>query len=229
MKQTMKHTQGPARAKDAGEDNLTQRPLAHYGAIYRRLDPQVVAKRTNLSFDSQKGVFCLHLVGITHYVTWPDFCLMDADGRECGTAYEAILMLRYLCGGVYVPATGREIAYREFVDARLQEIKFTTLVTWQIIKEFGNDLDSFKKVMEDHPELHAQALERCDAGYRLMFLDNLPLSIRIWRGDDEFLPSAQVLFDENFRFAFSTEDIAVAGTILIEHLIRLRDNKVVTA
>jgi hypothetical protein len=224
MKHTRKHTQDPAQAKDAGKNNLIQKPLEHYSAIYRRLDPHVVAKRTNLSFDSQKGVFRLHLVGTTHHVTWPDFCLMDAYGRECGTVYEAILMLRYLCEGVHVPATGREIAYREFTDARLQESKFTALTTRQIIKEFGNDLDSFKRVMEAHPELHAQALEKCDAGYRLMFLDGLPLSIRMWKGDDEFLPSAQVLFDENFRFAFSTEDIAVAGTILIDRLIRLRDN-----
>lgn len=220
----MKHAQDPTRAKDVGENNLTQKPLAHYGAIYRHLDPHVVAKRTNLSFDSQNSVFNLHLVGTTHHVTWPDFWLTDVYGHECGTTYEAILMLRYLCEGVYVPATGREIAYREFADARLFESKFMALTIRQIIKEFGGDLDSFKRVMEAHPELHAQALEKCDAGYRLMFLDGLPLSIRIWRGDDEFSPSAQVLFDENFRFAFSTEDIAVAGTILIERLIQLRDS-----
>ena len=43
------------------------------------------------------------------------------------------------------------------------------------------------------------------------------LSIRfaVWNADDEFPPSSQILFSDNFQYAFSAEDLAYAGDIFI--------------
>jgi hypothetical protein len=40
------------------------------------------------------------------------------------------------------------------------------------------------------------------------------MQILLWAGDEEFPPSAQVLYSDNFR-AFAAEDRVVAGDILI--------------
>ena len=43
----------------------------------------------------------------------------------------------------------------------------------------------------------------------------------VWAGDDEFPPSAQMLFSDNFPNAFNAEDRAVIGDLLIHELKRM--------
>jgi hypothetical protein len=73
--------------------------------------------------------------------------------------------------------------------------------------------------METWTSLKALPLKTGDAGYRLEFINNLFFDIAIWEGDDEFPPSAQILFDDNLAAAFSAEDLAVAGEVLIRRLL----------
>jgi hypothetical protein len=77
--------------------------------------------------------------------------------------------------------------------------------------------------MEKNPWLRVEVLGKGDAGYRFEFLNGLFVSILLWGADDEFPPSAQILFDDNFVFAFTAEDIAVVGEVIIEGLKSLRD------
>jgi hypothetical protein len=53
-------------------------------------------------------------------------------------------------------------------------------------------------------------------------MNGLFISLLIWAGDDEFPPSAQILFDDNFVFAFTAEDLAVVGEVTISRLKTLR-------
>ena len=66
--------------------------------------------------------------------------------------------------------------------------------------------------------LHAEALNKAYAGYRLEFMKGLYVDILLWAGDDEFPPSAQILFNDNFVPAFTAEDIAVVGEALIARI-----------
>jgi hypothetical protein len=54
-----------------------------------------------------------------------------------------------------------------------------------------------------------------DAGYEFNFIGNFKIRILVWEGDDEFPPSAQVLYSDNFASGFAAEDRVVAGDILI--------------
>ena len=37
----------------------------------------------------------------------------------------------------------------------------------------------------------------------------------LWEGDDEFPPSSQILFSDNFAASFAAEDMAVVGDVTI--------------
>ena len=39
-----------------------------------------------------------------------------------------------------------------------------------------------------------------------------------WEGDDEFPPSSQILFSDNFPVSFAAEDMAVMGDVIIGSL-----------
>ena len=41
------------------------------------------------------------------------------------------------------------------------------------------------------------------------------MELLVWAGDDEFPPSAQILYSDNFEQGFAPEDRVVAGDLLI--------------
>ena len=49
-------------------------------------------------------------------------------------------------------------------------------------------------------------------------MSGLSMRISIWNADEEFPPSAQILFSDNFQYAFDADDMAYSGDIFIKIL-----------
>lgn len=68
-------------------------------------------------------------------------------------------------------------------------------------------------------KIGAEKISSGDAGYEFEFLNELKLRFILWEGDDEFPPSSQILFSDNFPVAFTQgEDMAVVGDVSINML-----------
>ena len=81
---------------------------------------------------------------------------------------------------------------------------------------FGNRLQVFREIME---RVGAKPLKVGNAGFELEFLKGLQVQLILWEGDDEFPPSAQILFSDNFPVAFTQgEDMAVVGDVVNDML-----------
>jgi hypothetical protein len=64
-------------------------------------------------------------------------------------------------------------------------------------------------------KMGAEAVKHGDAGFLLELVGGYRMQLLIWEGDDEFPPSAQVLYSDNFAEGLAAEDRVVAGDILI--------------
>jgi hypothetical protein len=186
-------------------------PFFHYLGIYRTLDPAEIAGRCGLSFDD--GAFALRFMGTEYRIPFPEFALPD------GSMAEKILILHYLCAGRYVERQGKQRSYQEIPWGEVYYPNFRGRCILRFAHTFGHDLGTFRRAME---KLRAEPLPQSDAGYRFEFITGLYMSLLLWAGDEEFQPSAQMLFDDNFEFAFTAEDIAVVGETVIGRLKRLR-------
>ena len=67
-------------------------------------------------------------------------------------------------------------------------------------------------------KMGATPVKMGDIAYSFEVLDGFSMIFILWEGDDEFEPSAQILFSDNFPVAFRAEDLAVAGDISITNL-----------
>ena len=196
-------------------DNKSGNPLRYYQAIYRELDPGEIAQRCGLEFNRETSRFSLRVLGTEHTVPHPEFELLDSD------PYEKILFLRYLCEGKYFPSQGKRLSYNEIPWGSVYYRNFEGRCLKRCARVFGKDIQKFVKMIENNPNLRAEALNIGDAAYRLEFINGLYITIILWGADDEFQPSAQILFDDNFVFAFTAEDLAVAGEVLTDRLKKL--------
>ena len=210
---------------DFSHNNQISKPLHHYLPIYQSLNPCDIAQRCNLGFNGgvYGGVhggsaFNLRLLGTEYRIPHPEFALLDSSGRETAHPDEHILILRYLCEGKWFPSQGKRLSYHEIPWGEVYYRNFEGRCIKRCAFAFGRDIAAFKRLFERNPQLRSEAQKAGDASYRLEFINDLYITIILWQPDDEFPPSAQILFDDNFVYAFSAEDLAVVGDVLITRL-----------
>jgi hypothetical protein len=198
-------------------------PFFHYLGIYKTLDPYTIARRCALPFDPTASAFALGFMGTAYTVAFPDFALQDPQGRVVQNPAEKILLLHYLCEGTYVESQGKQRSYHEIPWGEVYYQNFKGRCITRLAYTFGKDLPRFRRIMEETSGLHAEPLTQGDAGYRFEFMTGLHISFLVWAGDEEFPPSAQILFDDNVAFAFTAEDIAYAGEVIIKRLKEIQE------
>jgi len=198
-----------------GKNNKEELPLEFYLQKFREGDPAEMAARCALPYDGERRAITMNLLGEEFIVTHPDFTIV---GPSPLTNPERILFLRYLLDGRYSLPMGQYLTYREFPwgDVYLQQ--FTGRCIKRFAFSYGFKPDLLHKVMEQMP---AKKLSRSDAGYEVRLTNDLTIQFLLWVGDDEFPPNAQILFSDNFRYAFTAEDMANIGDIVLGRMKRI--------
>ena len=193
-----------------GKNNKEELPLEYYLAKFREGDPQEMADRCALPFDGKR--FTIHLLGDTFTVSHPDY---DIQGDRAPTNPERILFLRYLLDGKFTPPTGVFRTYREFPWGEVYLQQFTGRCIKRFAFSYNGRTELLGRIMERLP---AHPVKMGDIGYELELMEGLSMQLILWQGDDEFPPNAQILFSENFRDAFTAEDMANIGDIVLNRM-----------
>ena len=201
------------------KDSKERLPYEHYLKVYQGLKPEDISGRTGIAYDSDTSSFMLRLMGVTYRISWPDYEVRHLDREDLGyyplenAANARILVLRYLTEGASAPATGKFLTYREVPWGEVYFKQFQGRCIFRLAYGFGNKLPKFREVME---KIGATAVSHGDAGFECEFMNGLYLQFLLWEGDEEFPPSAQILFSDNFPVAFvQGEDMAVVGDVSI--------------
>ena len=196
------------------QNNKEQVPFEHYLARYRVLDPGEASRRTGAEFDEQAGVFTLCLLGTTYRLHWPEYAI-EAD-RERALALGSLpcqtFLLRFLLEGSAAQPSNHFVTFREMPWGEMYIQPYTGRVLTRAAFTFGTKVAKFAAACE---KMGAIRLPHGDAGYQFDFLGGYRMQIMVYAGDDEFPPSAQVLYSDNFESGFAAEDRVVAGDLLI--------------
>lgn len=201
-------------------DNKEKRPLEHYTPLYQALGPREVEERCKVSFDGEKSEFLLSFMHRPYRIGFPRFYVRAQEQsclysplEEMPTAQ--LLVMRYLIEGRFAETQGGFLTFREVPWGAVYTATFDGRCIKRLAFTFGNKLEDFKKAMES---IGALPLKLGDAAYEFELLKGLKIQFILWQGDDEFPPSAQILFSDNFPVAFTAEDMAVTGDVTISAL-----------
>jgi hypothetical protein len=183
-------------------------------------DAVVLAARTSADYarsDGGRGQFALDYIGRTYHISYPAFEAIAAEtGQECPPGL-LFLLLHYFRTADAQPLAHRWISYRELPHGMFYFHAFQGYAGNRLVKTFGNDLSSFEKAAS---KAGGEALSHGDAGFLFWALPRIPLAAVYWVGDDEFPPSANVLFDASAGHYLSTDGLAVLGRELCSKIIR---------
>jgi hypothetical protein len=127
-----------------------------------------------------------------------------------------ILLLHYLIRADGNPLAGKWVAYKDIPGGLLYGSVFARRVTEPIQRRFGNSAKSFK---ETGIKSGGESVEIGDASFILHAFPRVPLQYVLWEGDEEFPPSAQLLFDASVDHYLTLEDMVVLGQVTTGRLI----------
>lgn len=193
------------------ENHKEEVPFAHYEALFSQLDPQEAVNRLgDVSWDSQE--FRLKLLGRGFAISHPVYGIRALDGGNLPPLPTQTFLLRYLLESKQVSWGGSWKTFREMPWGEMYITPYTGRVLTRAAFTFGTRIDDFRAACE---KMGALALPHGDAGYQFDVLGGYQMQLLVWEGDEEFPPSAQVLYSDNFADGFAPEDRVVAGDILI--------------
>lgn len=186
-------------------------PFAHYVQLFREMDPADVQLRLNtVKWDGEK--FYVNLMGRAFAITHPEYTLCPLDGGKELPLMVQTFLLRYLLEGRDILQLGQWKTFREMPWGETYVNPFTGRALTRAAFTFGTRLEAFCAACD---KMGAQPVKHGDAGYQFTFIGNYQMQIFVWAGDDEFPPSAQILYSDNFAEGFTAEDRVVAADILI--------------
>lgn len=194
-------------------NNKEGKPLAYYLEKFQACDIEEVASRCGLPREGDRVT--VELLGEQFTVSHPDF---TAVGPSPLTNAERILLLRYLVDGRAALPGGQYLTYREFPWGEVYLRQFTGRCISRFAFSYGAKPELLRRIMEKLP---ARPLRRSDCGWEVELMPGLSIQLLLWLGDEEFPPNAQILFSDNFRFAFTAEDLANAGDILLNRMKKI--------
>ena len=198
------------------DDYLTAIALAV--AELKNLNPKRLENRTGAQYfveDTAEGLIVPYF-GQPRRITWPEVAVAPVNGQREISLPEQILILHYLLHASGEPLTGRTIDFRQVPEGGFYWSAFVSRAKKPLLETFGHDLPLYVKVaaaMEGEPQPLG------DAAARFMAFPRVPITHVLWRGDEEFPPEANILFDETIPRYFPTEDIAALSGASVYRLM----------
>lgn len=186
---------------------------AHYEYIRAKLkdcDPAEISLRSGTAYNPETQEFTLQIMRKTYIVRYPSGEIFNEAYTEITDFPAKTLILRYLIHAEGTLPTGIEITYREVPWGQIYYENFYGRCVQRLARIAARDMAVFEKVMVD---LGGVSAGHGDCSYRFQFLNHVYLTFIFWQGDDEFPPSANILFDHNVSYYFDAEDLAVVGDV----------------
>jgi hypothetical protein len=210
--------------KQPGEeslDSLMQR-VAVLRDTLRGTEPAAIASRTGAvvhSLEPGNAELRLAVWGRPVSVRVPAFISYDpSTGKESDPGTQALLIY-YLATSDGIPEAGRWVSFSELPDGRFYQKAFQGYTGDLLVRTFGNDQAALARAAERAGGMR-EALG--DLAYSFRPLPRIRLALVYWCGDEEFPPSAKMLFDVAAPRHLPTDVCAILGASLVRRLIRAR-------
>jgi hypothetical protein len=124
--------------------------------------------------------------------------------------WDAILILHYLGSDAPVPPKGEPIAFADMIEGKFYDPAFQGRCRVPLERKFGAAPD----------KLGGCAWDRGDVSVVVPAFPRVDVHLVLYRGDDEFPPSATVLFSSTVASFLSAEDVAVLGGAVVGRMGR---------
>ncbi|MDY6843322.1 MAG: DUF3786 domain-containing protein [Thermodesulfobacteriota bacterium] len=132
--------------------------------------------------------------------------------------WEKIVILHYLIEAKGTPLKGTSITFKEVPGGNVYYPAFIKRAKFPLEKNFGN---KSTQLVELGQRIGGTKENIGDASVTIHALPKVPITLIIWKGDEEFPAEGNILYDATIPDYLPTEDIAVVSGFLVGKLIKI--------
>jgi hypothetical protein len=179
-----------------------ERQCQRSGARYLRDEKAVIVEHLNRSYK----------------ISLPDGEVSFIDGAEAVPIRDKILILHYFTRAAGTALTGKLITYKELQEGINYYPTFFKRAIEPIVTNFK---DRPEQLTDVALTLGGQKSSYGDIAVTMAAFPNVPLTIVLWRGDEEFPLDGNILFDSTIADYLPTEDVTIICEKIAWSLVRL--------
>ena len=150
---------------------------------------------------------------------------VDVAGRKilslsCNVAakdFVSILILHFLArrASGLPELTGEWVSFKELESGEIYYSAYRKRAIDPFIRKYGANPQGMFSVLDKGI---ARKIEQADAAVVVDAFSGVPVLVELWKGDDEFGPEANMLFDRSISKIFCTEDVVVLAGFVAKHV-----------
>jgi hypothetical protein len=184
-----------------------------------KLDRQRTAQRAKCQYLADPPRYVVTLLNTEYVVNLTDRQIFSAQtGQEPAPAefLEQLCILAYLINAQDLPPAGKFVGPEHLPTGQFFFRGLHSLPTGKLEEAFGK---SPERLYEVSKKFDAKRTEFGDASIELYALPRIPLTIIIWRGDDEFDARASILFDQTAGSQLPLDAIGALANLTVKALV----------
>jgi len=166
-----------------------------------RIAPEIVCECCGVTYESED-----------FFIPW----MGERTALSTAPDWNKILFLHYLTSQGNKKLSNRLISYRDVAGARFYEPNFIKRAINPLVKRFGKNPQN---LIEEGERFGGVKSDKGDASIVIKVLPYISVTFIIWKGDDEFPPEGNILFDETAKSWLPAEDLVVLASLCVYKLI----------
>ena len=164
-----------------------------------------------------KKTIVIQYLNQSYIITLPGIEISLGDSAEQVPIRDRLLILHYFTSAKGTPAANRLITFRELPEGSVYSPTFSKRTIKPIVDQFGQEPHLLVDAGE---KLGGHKADYGDMAITINAFSRVPITIILWRGDDELAPQGNVVFDAAISDYLPTEDITVLCETLTWRLVR---------
>ena len=152
-----------------------------------------------------------------YHVILPDVEISLGNSKVEVPLKDKILILHYFTLAKGTTATGILITYKQLPGGVSYFPAFSQRAIAPFVKHFGNNPELLIKAVAKSGGREA---EHGDVSVTINAFKHVPITLVLWKGDEELAPNGNILFDANISDYLSTEDVTVLCETIVWKLVK---------
>lgn len=178
-------------------------------------DPKEIARNAGVRYDEDAQAFHIPTMGTGVTVSYPDYRFTpELPG------WHRLVILHYLDLADGFPLTRKEIPFGQMKSGMVRGGGIDQKCEFAIQNLKNLDEDTLEKICKD---IGGEPIDsNADATWRIPFLPNFPVFLKIWLPDEDFPASGRLLLDSSADHYLTIEDAVTVAEILLEKFTKER-------
>jgi len=152
-----------------------------------------------------------------YHITLPDAEILLEDSKTEVPLKDKILILHYFTLAKGTPPTDILINFKQLPGGISYFPAFSQRAINPLVKHFSQKPEL---LIDISAKLGGYKTDQGDVSMTVNAFDHVPITLVLWRGDEELAPNGNILFDANVSDYLPTEDVTVLCETIVWKLVK---------